>query len=334
MQIFLPTRAGSIIKPFIQGLSLFIGGLVLSIIIGEMLLKIYNPLITGKLLEMTQFRLNEQDLTKCFTLDPEFGFRPILGNNLYNRYGTKVNNYSIKKKPSITRLLFIGDSVTARGKVIDALRQLYGEEKFEYWNAGVESFNTVQEVNFYLRYNYRIKPDHVMLFFHINDFETTPVAFLNKESKLVVYAPYSPTIFINRWLFQNSYLYRLLYLTQFNLCYRKDSPSTKMNERIIEQTEKSLRKLKAQLLKNNIKLTVVIIPIIDNYERWSMKEKESRVKITNILNKLHIKYFDLSPMMDKVNFISDNLRKTSQDRWHPTNDIADDFAKFLFEKKF
>ncbi len=50
------------------------------------------------------------------------------------------------------RVLFLGDSVTARGGIIAELASLYGNEQFEYWNAGVESYDTCQEVRYFERY--------------------------------------------------------------------------------------------------------------------------------------------------------------------------------------
>ena len=38
----------------------------------------------------------------AFTLDPRFGFRPILGSKYYNQFGTSVNQYDIKKRNNIT----------------------------------------------------------------------------------------------------------------------------------------------------------------------------------------------------------------------------------------
>ena len=73
------------------------------------------------------------------TFDPELGFRPVLGDAKYNVDGTRVNRYLSKKPPEACRILFLGDSATARGKMIAALEAVYGEEPFEYWNAGVEA---------------------------------------------------------------------------------------------------------------------------------------------------------------------------------------------------
>ena len=132
--------------------------------------------------ELENFRLNPEDLTRHFEIDPGFGFRPILGGELYSEYGTRANEYVIEQPTDKTRLLFLGDSVTARGHIVEAIRDLYGDERYEYWNAGVESFNTVQEVNYYRRYNAAVMPDHVILTFHLNDFGTTPIAFMNREA--------------------------------------------------------------------------------------------------------------------------------------------------------
>lgn len=120
-------------------------------------------------------------------VDDDLGYMPMLEQGAYSRYGAKVNNYSLEKNPDFKRILFIGDSVTEEGLIIENLKKLYGEESYEYWNAGVRGFNTHQELIFYRRYNKQIRPDQVILTFHLNDFTTTPVVFLNKEDRLVFF---------------------------------------------------------------------------------------------------------------------------------------------------
>jgi hypothetical protein len=130
-----------------------------------------------------------RDNLSTFVIDPDFGFRPILPSGSYTRFGTLANGYAEAKRPGVTRLLFIGDSVTRRGHIVEALKSHYGSQEYEYWNAGVESFNTVQEVEYYRRFNRAIQPDHVILTFHLNDFETTPVWFREAD----VPGAYAPT---------------------------------------------------------------------------------------------------------------------------------------------
>ena len=51
----------------------------------------------------------------------------------------------------------------------------------EYWNAGVEGYSTLQELEYYRRYLAGIQADHVVLVFHLNDFVTTPVTLRDGE---------------------------------------------------------------------------------------------------------------------------------------------------------
>ena len=92
----------------------------------------------------------------------------------------ECNKPEEEKKKGKQRILFLGDSITARGKIVSQLKQLYRTERYEYWNAGVEGYNTFQEVEFFKKHNQHINPDHVILIFTIpNDFEDTPVVFVD-----------------------------------------------------------------------------------------------------------------------------------------------------------
>ncbi len=257
-----------------------------------------------------------------FTVDPEFGFRPILGNGLYSKYGTKANTYPIEKKPKVTRLLFVGDSVTHRAKMVDALKEVYGEAEFEYWNAGVESFNTVQEVNYYKRYNAAIEPDHVILTFHINDFETTPIAFNHEGDGLIVYAPNKPLRDLNPWLFKHSHLYR------FVINLTDDAGDNR--EAIVAEAEDSLKDLRDTLAEDQIPLTVLILPVFIPYEEWQPHEKEARDQILPILEGLGIRYFDLFEISAQA--IEDGVNvQEAGGHWHPSREVSALFAAYLFE---
>ena len=220
-------------------------------------------------------------------------------------------------------MLFIGDSVTARGKIIEALRDIYGDN-YEYWNAGVESFNTIQEVNFYKQYNHRIKPDHVILTFSINDFETTPVAFFNSDKKLVVYQTNKPSKNIDTWLFKNVYLYRLLIgLTTFE---------SKNINTIANEIRYSLKELRDILKKDDISLTVFIHPSLKPYDQWKEKDKISRTNIIQILNDLNIQHYDLLNVLEEAIKHNVNIKENKGDSAHPSNEIARLYAVYLFKE--
>jgi len=308
-------------------ITICIFSVVLVLFLIEVSLRIRRPYSSlGAGIELTNMRSNPQDLTKTFTVDPDLGFRPILGNSKYNDYGTKCNSYRLEKNSGVSRLLFIGDSVTARGTLIDALKEIYQEDEFEYWNAGVESFNTVQEVEFYKEYNSVIKPDHVILTLHNNDFATTPVAFLNSENKIVVYVPNKPLTDINRWLFIHSYIYR--YLLGASLGWTKDQAS------VTEEVQVSLRELRDILASDNISFTVLVLPVIKQFGSWSPEEKKAREDALGILVDLDIQYFDLNPALQ--NGIAEGIinLEPNNDSWHPSPDVSIVFAEYLFDNSF
>ena len=57
--------------------------------------------------ELSWMRNNPHDLSQFFTIDPDFGFRPILGKGGYTPYGTLPNASPLEKRSGIIRLLFI-----------------------------------------------------------------------------------------------------------------------------------------------------------------------------------------------------------------------------------
>jgi hypothetical protein len=262
------------------------------------------------------------EVTRLFTIDPEFGFRPILGNGLYNEYGTKTNTYPPTRRPEIKRILFMGDSVTSRGKIIDALRDVYGEQTFEYWNAGVESFNTVQEVNYYKKYNAALRPDHVILTFHLNDFETTPVAF-RENGRLRVYAPNARLDSASQWLFQHSYCYRLLLGL---LASRREGA-------IADEVRASLKDLKNHVIASGADLTVLVFPYMQPYEEWQSHEKESRNQILEILTGLEIRHFDLFDPFSESLKRGVAVQEKPGDTWHPSEAVSAEFAAYLRERR-
>ena len=275
----------------------------------------------GGAYELPQFR---QSASKglSFVVDPSFGFRPVLGDGPYTHFGTLANDYAAAKPPGVNRLLFIGDSVTHRGQIVEALRAVYGSQKYEYWNAGVESFNTVQEVEYYKRFNRAINPDHVILTFHLNDFETTPVAFREADGTLVVFAPNRPVRRLNPWLFQHSYTYRYwLGLV---------TPKKTARSEIIAEVRASLTDLERLVAVDRAWLTVLVLPILRPFSDWKPEYQEYRRQILGILESLRLHYFDLLKPLNEA--LADGVVVTETGDnlfWHPSREAATYFAKYL-----
>jgi len=301
-----------LIHKFLLRLCLVAVGFVVALVLGELCLRLSAPYEAfGCARELTHFRAGKGPTAAGkFVVDPELGFQPVLGTDLYNEFGTLVNEYDAASKGNRTRVLFIGDSVTARGGIIEALRARYGDDHLEYWNAGVESFNTVQETRFYARYNSAIGSDRVILTFHLNDFETTPIAFTDPGGRLVVYAPNYPARELNLFLFSHSRLYRLA----AGMFKERDRGI----DAVVEETRWSLEELKTMLDEDGVGLTVLVFPLLKPYARWDAADRLARGTILGILRELGVEFYDLLPVIETAIRSGVEVRESRGDEWHPS----------------
>lgn len=261
---------------------------------------------------------------KAFTIDQTIGFRPILGTIFYDKYGTHVNTYPVNKRPDVRRILFVGDSVTQNHNIIDGIRKYYGDDSFEYWNAGVGSYNTVQEVHYYLHYNKQLHPDVVILTFVFNDFDITPIAFYNSPNDLVVYSPKKTIHNLSPFLYKYSYLYR------FYIGYVMSHITS--NNSGIDDAKKSLLELKTALQKDNIKLIVLVSPWLKPTAEWDTYQKNYRLSALKMLDELQISYFDLSNSIDAAAKENITLKDpVENDLIHPSPELGLYFGKYLYE---
>lgn len=299
---------------------LLAAGLGVAVGLAEVVLHAMNPGASfGAAQELPWMR--GADRGELFTIDSEFGFRPRLDSEVFSVYGTHRNEYPLSKTPDRERLLFVGDSVTARGRIIEALRELYGDAAAEYWNAGVESFNTVQEVAFYQKYNAAIEPDHVIVTFHLNDYETTPIAFRDDSGRLVVYALNQPAQQVQPWLFQHSYLYRL-WLGQM----RRDGEDFRA---VVRETESALLELRDELAARDARFSVIVLPLLQRPQKWREQHVGARKRILAFLETEGIVHFDLFPVLEQAYADGIKVQEASGDTWHPNAAIAERFAVYL-----
>jgi len=314
----LPTVRLLLVNLLVAGLSSAL--LILGIEVFHRLKAPYRAF--GGAYELTQFRQSAPHAVSTFVVDPSFGFRPVLGDGPYTHFGTLANAYATAKPPGVQRLLFLGDSVTHRGHIVDALKAVYGSQQYEYWNAGVEGFNTVQEVEYYRQFNRPVQPDHVLLTFHLNDFETTPVAFREADGTLVVFAPNWPKRRLHPWLFQHSYTYRYwLGLV---------TPKKTARAGIIAEVRTSLADLAHLVAVDGARLTVLVLPIFRPFGDWKPEYQEYRRLILDILASLQLRYFDLLEPLNAALADGAVVTETGDHLfWHPSREVATYFAQYL-----
>ena len=277
--------------------------------------------------EKPWFRGNRADLTKVFAVDSDIGFCPIIPGPQYNEFGTLRNTYSPEKSNNVERLLFVGDSVTRIGFIVAALREASGDRPREFWNAGVDSFNTVQELNYYKKFNCKIRPDHVILTFHNNDFETTPIVFLNEQGKMVLFSPFLPRNQVNEVLFRKSYLYRMF--IGKSIARRRDAG----REQIVAEVKTSLQEFRTILSRDGIQFTVLVHPVLLPKDKWTPSEILNHNTVLQILKDLGITHCDLSePLRDAIQHgINPQWEMWKNDKAHPSPEMAKHFADYLLE---
>lgn len=287
-------------------------GLGLGLIATELGLRIYYPqgAIPAAHLETTS-----DEKLSSFQQDDECGYLPIIGRGEYGPHGCLPNDYDVEK-PQGRRLLFVGDSVTHRARIIKALRKLYGEENYEYWNAGVESFNTLQEWVLYRKHNHRIKPDHVILTFHNNDFRATPMV-VRERGQIKIY---QPGLDINPWLFKHSYVYRWAW------------PKSEDKEDRARQVLEGLTGFRDALAEENIKFTVVLHPMLRPLDQWEEKDNWSRELSLQYFQDLGLDYIDLLPTLKEALTDGIEITEAPGDYLHPNDEMARRFSETLQEQ--
>ena len=275
----------------------------------------------GTAVEVGWFRQMAYSATQLFTTDATMGLRPWLRTGRYTEYGTLQNSYTVIKDPGHTRLLFVGNTVTYKGKLLRALKSLHGEETLEYWNAGVPTFNTLQQIAFYQVYNTRIAPDHVILNIQPDDVGAIPFAFRNQTGELELYRPAVPRKDLDPSLFMNFYLYR--YLRGLTISSREK------RIRLWQEYYDSLKSFRDRLARDHIRLSVAVLPVLSSKEEWSQSEMDRRKALLSMLAELQIEHYDLAEVFAPGKPWSASLPAAGSEDWEPSSEMARAFAQYM-----
>lgn len=256
---------------------------------------------------------------RTFDVDPEMGFAPVVPSHAYDEHGL-YRKRTDACEPDARRILFVGDSVTAGGKIQAGLRNCDSLTDACFLTAGVGSFNTVQELAFFRRHNLAADPDHVVLLFHLNDFESTPVVFRDDDGRLRVYATFLESRRVWAWGYAHSFLYRLLLGLTVD---REDA-----TERIAEETLAAVDGFAETTAAAGIGFTVVVLPIFRPRAEWAPRHAERYERIRDHLEATG------TPFVDLVDSLSDSTTRPmgaagGRDLFHPSDAFARELAAIL-----
>lgn len=264
-----------------------------------------------------------------YQADPQLAYRPRFGKRFaHSHRGTLHNRYPLRKASGKRRVLFVGDSVTRRGRLVRALRERYGEKRYEYWNAGVEGYTPYQELVYYRRYLRHLDADHVVLSLHNNDLLVTPV-LVTVEGRLLQVHPGHPITELNLVLFRHSQLYRFLVHRHYWHTRRRGQSDYL---RGVADVRRSLRRLKRLLADDNTRLSVVLFPMLLPWKRWSEDHKVARWRLLQLLRALELRHFDLLAPLQEALAHGIPCGQTPGDDAHPSIAAARYFARHLQER--
>lgn len=306
-------------------LALFAVSLGLGIIACEWALRLVYPNATlGAGVELSWFRDPGSNLSIYMTTDDQIGFRPQLDTKVFDKNGLLLEPKDGSPPADVTStVLFVGDSVTARARIVDAIRRELADPKAFFLNGGVESFNLAQEVNFFLRFQSKAPFDRIIHQVHGNDLQATPIVFRDADGKLNVYALSAPRRSVNEWLFRHSYIYRLA-LTAFI--------SRQTEQATFEEAKANFEAMARFAKERGVPYDVFLFPVLRPTDQLTAVEARDWATLNDACRAARVHCVSLRPVLDQM--ISENLvyQETPGDPWHPNDLLAKRAGNYIFDQ--
>ncbi|HEU4418276.1 MAG TPA: hypothetical protein VFT55_05015, partial [Planctomycetota bacterium] len=255
--------------------------------------------------------------------DEELGFVPVRDGNSYDAFGLlreEGPTPSVAKPPRTHRVLFLGDSVTARRRIVLPLRALWGGGAVEFLNAGFDGANPVQTVELYFRHQRQLAPDQVVFTLHNNDLTVTTTCLCDAHGTLRICNPHDLQA-LNFGLYRWSALYRLW----FSAGYR-DYMSADHYLDLAEPVAAALRRLRDEVASRGARLDVLLLPILSAPADWGPHQRASRERELEILGELGATTVDLLPACEELLTAKVPVMQGPDDLWHPNHDSGAYFA--------
>jgi len=252
------------------------------------------------------------------------GYELIPGVDRANAYGLVGKEYDIRKDKNTFRILLLGDSIAWQDitrqfleKQLNTNALLSQKYKFEIWNYSCPSYDVRRYALCLQHKDLAYKPDMVMIFFCMNDFELN-LNFYYKNSKGTVsycmpLMGISRRYLINPFLIRHSHLYRFLVLKiDSYLVEKKDLKGLYSSEK---NGEYYITLIKDMCDNNNIRLFTVIYPYFKPLNEYSEHQTRQFQEIHKVMENLGVNYIDLYKHLPEQELYS--LREKKEDDIHP-----------------
>jgi len=157
-----------------------------------------------------------------------------------NSVGWRDDEYSLKKKDGVSRIMMLGDSLAfgwgappedVTSFRLEKMLNREGEKKYEVLNTGIGNTNTAMQTAFFLNRGYKYKPDIVVLNYFINDAELTP----KRKESFFIENFYAAVFFSGRFdLLMRKFFGKTDWRAYYRGLYRDDQPGWQAAKRALE----------------------------------------------------------------------------------------------------
>lgn len=255
--------------------------------------------------------------------DEVLGLRPALGTTWYDENGILFDRSIFSTADGAYKMLFIGDSVTAYGRIVDGIAKLVASGNTSFLNGGVAGYNIQQEIEFFFRYQMSIKPDVIIHQMHINDLQASRIALRGRDGTVRIYSPRVKPVDVNQALYQYSQTYRF---AVGNLMSRQSK------EELKTASFDSLRRMRDYTRENGITYHLILFPSLQPFVSWRAYDKETRDYLLGIARELQLEAIDLQPVAERLFAEGIDPQSVPGDTWHPNKTMGDEAAKYIVQK--
>jgi hypothetical protein len=267
------------------------------------------------------------------------GYENIPNISGMNSHGLVSREYSLKKGSKTYRILILGDSVGEgmdTGFLEDLLNQnsiLHPKYSFEIWNGSVGGYD-IRQYDLYLKHKgLEFRPDMVIIFFCLNDFDIDTSVYYKDEKGTVQYSFHISSPFMSRhppnlMLMRYSYLYRLivLKLNSFLLGLEKQKKGISPQE---NQGVRYLAEIKSLCEENHLPLFTVIFPYLKPINEYDDMEIRQYAGILSAIKQLNIDDLDLHDFIPQQALYG--LRFVQEDQIHTKGEKSHLLMKTIYD---
>lgn len=270
-------------------------------------------------------------------------------NITINSQGMRDFEYAPEKKDNVYRIAVLGDSVTANTdlsisdsypKILEGkLNSNPQNKKFEVLNFGVNGYGTLQEIEVLKEKALRFNPDMIIIGYVLND--PLPVSefhknffAMQKERKRNICKIYSANLRVPCALknfIDSLSLPEFVYGRLLNIKYSLGGDfytSLYKEQSKWESTLDSFKEANAIAEKNNIKLVLVIFPLLKDFKNYKWRHIHSR--LANETSKYNFLVIDL--LEEYVKYDEKEIKLVKNDILHP-NKLGQEIAADAIYRK-